>query len=84
MFASILAATYLREPLIAWSNGWTYVMFGALILAIICGTWAGAVASGKGRSMQWWFIIGFFLPLIGVIAVYIAPRVEPREGSAKG
>ena len=71
MFASSLAA------LIAWSSGWTYVMFGALILAIICGTWAGAVATGKGRSMQWWFIIGFFLPVIGVIAAYIAPRKKP-------
>jgi len=77
MFASILAA------LIAWSNGWTYVMFGALILAIIFGTWAGAVASGKGRSMQWWFIIGFFLPVIGVILIYILPRVEPEKDASK-
>jgi predicted MFS family arabinose efflux permease len=52
-------------------------MFGALILAIICGTWAGAVATRKGRSMQWWFIIGFFLPVIGVICIYIAPKKAP-------
>ena len=76
MLASILA----RQPLIAWSSVWTYIMFGALIVAIICGTWAGAVATRKGRSMQWWFIIGFFLPVIGVIAIYIAPK---KQAAAK-
>ncbi|MHB8895584.1 MAG: hypothetical protein ACYC99_10465 [Candidatus Geothermincolia bacterium] len=68
---------------ISWSSYWTYVMFGALILAIICGTWAGAVAAGKGRSMQWWFIIGFFLPIIGVIAVYIAKPIKKDAAAPK-
>jgi hypothetical protein len=61
-----------------WSSVWTYVMFGGLVLAIISGTWAGAVAAGKGRSMQWWFIIGFFLPLIGIVAAYIAGPVDKK------
>lgn len=60
--------------LISWSSGWTYVLFGALLLMIICGTWAGAVAAGRGRSMQWWFIIGFFAPVVGVVLAYVLPR----------
>jgi hypothetical protein len=77
MLASLLAA------LIEWSSGWTYVMFGGLVLAIILGTWAGAVAARKGRSMQWWFIIGFFIPLFGLIAAYVVPRKtgEASDGS---
>lgn len=77
-----MLSTFLAE-LIPWSSGWTFVMFGALILMIICGTWAGAVAAGKGRSMQWWFIIGFFLPIIGVIAAYVARPQEKPAPSEK-
>jgi len=77
MLASILAG-----PLIPWSSGWTYIMFGGLVLAIIFGTWAGAVAAGKGRSMSWWFIIGFFIPLFGLIAVYIVPRIPDKAKAA--
>lgn len=78
-----LATMLAREPLIAWSSYWTYVMFGVLILAIISGTWAGAVAAGKGRSMQWWFIIGFFLPIIGLVIAYIVKPVDKTAQADK-
>jgi DMSO reductase anchor subunit len=78
MFAGALLQILAREPLIAWSSGWTFIMFGVLLLMIVCGTWAGAVAARKGRSMQWWFIIGFLLPIIGLVIVYILkPVSEP-------
>ncbi len=71
MFVGALLDMLAREPLIKWSSGWTYIMFGALLFMIISGTWAGAVATRKGRSMQKWFIIGFFLPVIGLVIIYI-------------
>ena len=79
----MLLSLVARQPLIAWSSGWTYLMFGALVLAIIFGTWAGAVAARKGRSMQWWFIIGFFFPVFGLIAIYIARPIEKPAAPAK-
>lgn len=79
MFLSLVA----RQPVIAWSSGWTYVMFGALVLAIIFGTWTGAVAAGKGRSMQWWFIIGFFIPVFGIIAAYVVKPIPKADSPAK-
>jgi DMSO reductase anchor subunit len=79
MFAGALLDMLAREPIIKWSSGWTYIMFGVLLLMIICGTWAGAVAARKGRSMQWWFIIGFFLPIIGLVIIYI---LKPISGQA--
>jgi hypothetical protein len=56
-------------------------MFGALLLMIICGTWAGAVAARKGRSMQWWFIIGFFLPVIGLVTIYVLKPISAQATS---
>ena len=54
-------------------------MFGGLVLMIIMGTWAGAVGARKGRSMQGWFLLGFFIPVIGLIAAYI---VRPKAKTA--
>ncbi len=82
MFTAI-AAVLAREPIIAWSSPWTYVMFAALLLMIIMGTWTGAVAAGRGRSMQWWFIIGFFLPIIGLIIVYILKPIDKAAPAKK-
>ncbi|MCE5326760.1 MAG: DUF4339 domain-containing protein [Planctomycetaceae bacterium] len=40
-----------------------------LVIAAICGTIAGAIASSKGRSVGGWFAGGFFLGLIGIVIV---------------
>ncbi|MBU4240381.1 MAG: hypothetical protein KKE79_07635 [Actinobacteria bacterium] len=69
--------------LIEWCSRWTIVMFAALVLAIILGTWAGAVASRKGRSMQAWFLVGFFVPVIGLIIIYVLKPVKPAQGEKK-
>ena len=74
MFSAVLPLQALATASLfdlEWGSWQTYLMFAALLLMIIMGTWTGAVAAGRGRSMQWWFIIGFFLPFIGVIIVYI-------------
>jgi hypothetical protein len=72
-----------RDPLVKWSSPWTIVMIAVLVIMVISGSWTGAVAAGKGRSMQWWFIIGFFLPVIGVIAIYIVKRIPTAATPAK-
>jgi len=59
-------------------KGWqAYVALGGIIVAAVLGSWAGAVAAGKGRNMQVWFLIGFFFPIAGIIAAYI---VRPKSG----
>lgn len=68
---------------INWSSGWTYIMFGGLVLATVLGTWAGAVAAGKGRSSSKWFIVGFFIPVIGVIAIYVMKPISQEEKSKR-
>ncbi len=40
-----------------------------LIICLICGGIAAAIASGKGRSVVGWFFGGFFLGLIGIVIV---------------
>lgn len=69
--------------IVPWSSHWTYIMFGSLVLAIIMGTWAGAVAGSKGRSMQKWFMFGFFVPVVGLIVSYIVKPVSPENKQAK-
>lgn len=59
---------------------YTWALLGGIFLMVILGTWAGAVASGKGRSAQWWFIIGFFIPVLGLVAAYLV-RPAARGGS---
>ena len=79
MVASVVPGLY--AALLEWSSGWVYVMFGGLLLAIILGTWAGAVADRKGRKMQAWFLIGFFLPVAGLVAAYVVkPIGEAGDG----
>lgn len=70
MFAKVFGAD--------WTRGWIYI-FAGIVIAIILGTWAGAVAARKGRSMQLWFIIGFFLPIIGLVIIYILKPVETEK-----
>ena len=72
------------SALIEWSSHWTYIMFGGLLLAIIMGTWAGAVAARKNRSMQKWFLLGFLIPFIGLIAAYVVKPITPENVQAKG
>lgn len=66
--------------LVDWSSPWTPWMFGALVLAIIMGTWTGAVAGRKGRDTRAWFILGFFLPIIGLVVIYI---LKPKDSEKK-
>ncbi len=79
----VLAASNFFAAIVEWSSKWTYVMFGGLLLMIIMGTWAGAVADRKGRSMQGWFLIGFFVPVIGLVAAYTVKPIEGKESKIK-
>ncbi|MDD5448159.1 MAG: hypothetical protein PHO53_03200 [Actinomycetota bacterium] len=66
--------------LIDWGNPWTPWMFAIFILAVVMGTWTGAVAGRKGRDTRAWFILGFFLPVIGLIVIYILkPKVSEKK-----
>lgn len=40
-----------------------------LVICVICGVAAAAIASSKGRSVVGWFFGGFFLTLLGIIIV---------------
>jgi hypothetical protein len=33
--------------------------------------------------MQWWFIIGFFIPVLGVIIIYILKPIPTKDRKAK-
>ena len=80
---AVLSKIILVAALPEWSSNWTSIMFGGLVLAIIMGTWAGAVAGGKGRSMQKWFLLGFFISFIGLIAAYVVKPITPGNEQAR-
>lgn len=83
MLALLVGDFVAWESPIPWSSGWVYVMFGGLLLAIIMGTWVGAVAGRKGRKTQGWFLLGFFLPFIGLIAAYIVKPLGDTGSKGK-
>ena len=48
-------------------------VFIALILLFGCGWWASDIGRRKGRSAAVFFVLGFALPVIGVIAAALIP-----------
>lgn len=72
-----------KQP--AW-NSWTkwywWVIIGYIVLGVILGSWAGAVAARKGMSTKKWFWIGFLIPIFGLVACYIAKPKAKVEASA--
>ena len=58
-------------------------MGGLEIIPVLlgCGLAAAVVARWKGNSMFLWFLIGFFLPIVGIIAAYLyrSEGAEPQR-----
>jgi len=47
-----------------------------LVLSLICGLVSAIVASSKGRSAVWWFLVGATLTVLGVAFVALASDVK--------
>ena len=50
-----------------------------LILAVICGLIASAIAAKKGRNKVGWFFGGFFLGILGIIIVAVLSNIKERK-----
>ncbi len=50
-----------------------------IILKVICGAIAAAIASSKGRSTIGWFFGGFFLDIIGIIIVAVIANLKEQQ-----
>ena len=51
-----------------------------IIILLVCGGVAAAIANQKGRSAIGWFFGGFFLGLVGIVIVAVLPNLkEERE-----
>jgi uncharacterized membrane protein YeaQ/YmgE (transglycosylase-associated protein family) len=58
----------------------TTVYIITLLVAIVGAVLSGSIASRKGRSAIGYGILGFVLPVVGVIVALIVPnrRTQPR------
>src|SRR5262245_15076732 len=54
-------------------------MGAVLVIKLICGMIAAAIASSKGRSVPGWFFGGFFLDLIGIIIIACLSNKKAEE-----
>lgn len=52
------------------SNENLYVL---LFIWVWCGAIAAYIAAGRSRSVVVWFLIGFSLPVLGIVLVYLLP-----------
>jgi hypothetical protein len=50
-----------------------------IIIMVVCGIIAAAIASSKGRSVAGWFFGGFFLSWIGIIIVAVLPNLNQQQ-----
>ena len=51
---------------------------GLVVICFFCGLSAGFIGRWKGSSFWLWFVVGFFLPVLGTIAA-LAWRYEDEE-----
>jgi len=61
-------------------------MNASLALMMIAGAiWSAVVASGKNRNVIGWMLLGLFMPVVGVVAIYCLPPAAtpatPTEGT---
>ena len=54
-----------------------------LIIGLICGAIATAIASGKGRSAVGWFFAGFFIGLIGIIIIACLSNLNEEDAERR-
>jgi|APHig6443717817_1056837.scaffolds.fasta_scaffold1884544_1 Na+-translocating ferredoxin:NAD+ oxidoreductase RnfA subunit len=52
----------------------TFVWIIAFAVAVACGLFSAKLAGDKGRSPVGYGLLGFFLPLIGIIVAAVVPR----------
>ncbi len=57
------------------------VRFIGLVFAVIGACWAAILADHRRRSIIGWAVLGFFLPLPGVIFAALAPKL-PTDGNS--
>ena len=49
---------------------------GYIVIGLVAGAITAALASTKNRSPLGWFVIGFILPVIGLILILVLPEGE--------
>ena len=49
----------------------------SLVISVICAVICYRIAIGKDRNPVGWTLLGFFLPLIGIIVIALLPRKRP-------
>lgn len=54
------------------------VLLVVLVVALFFGLVTGWIGSLQGRSFVNWFCLGFYLPILALIAVVVLP-VDPRD-----
>jgi Na+-translocating ferredoxin:NAD+ oxidoreductase RnfA subunit len=54
----------------------TYVWIIGLVVAVACAFFSAKLAGNKGRNPIGYGVLGFFLPLIGVIVAAVVPRKQ--------
>lgn len=50
-----------------------------LIIGVVCGVIAAAIASHKGRSVVGWFFAGFFIGIVGIIIVACLSNARQQQ-----
>ena len=56
-----------------------FLVLIVIIVRIVTGVIAAAIASHKGRSVAGWFFGGLLLELIGVIIVAVLPNLKEKQ-----
>ena len=55
----------------------------AILFGFIGAIWSAVVAGNKNRNPIGYLVLGFLIPLVGVLVAYGAAPLPPAEGNAR-
>ncbi|MBI2742558.1 MAG: DUF4339 domain-containing protein [Chlamydiales bacterium] len=56
-------------------------LFITVVLWVVLGSITAHYAKERGRDPRSWFFIGLLLGVLGLIALFVMPRLKPKAGS---
>ena len=70
----LIAGSRFTQPRAPRADTADMTTFIYLFIAVLGGMLCGGIATSRGRSGVGWFVIGFLIPVVGLIMILVLPK----------